>query len=209
MASVRCSSLHKETIHSACFSAAQCATLPAWHITPSHWEIVVVGGWSSGWGMMHPTHYAAGLLAQRKLMSPPCNDGTQCSVTYDMCSNSKHICWGCCSFWLFYVGHSWCTGAQRGRKDVFHATHKGRKSMPLRCDFLSHHAELCGTRLWHWTMRKVELRTCPSFSILRSVTRLFSFTESHSAHQECYKSLLMRREMVWQAEVKLHCKCKL
>lgn len=131
MVSVRCSSLHKETIHSACFSGTQCATLPAWQITSSRWEIVVVGGWCSGWGMMHPTHYTAELLPQRKLMSPPCNDDTQCGVTYDVCTNSKHIGRGRCSFWLFYVGHMRCAGARCGRKDVFHATHKGKKNNAL------------------------------------------------------------------------------
>lgn len=81
----------KKQFNSACFSGTQHATLPTWQITSSHWEIVVVGGWCCGWGMMHPTHYTAELLPQRKLMSPPCNDDTQCSVTYDVCTNSKHI----------------------------------------------------------------------------------------------------------------------
>lgn len=131
MVSARCSSLHGETIHSACFSGTQCATLPAWQITSSHWEMVVVGGWCSGWGMMHPAHYTAELLPRRKLMSPPRDDDTQCGVTYDVCTNSKHIGRCCCSLRLFYVGHTRCTGAQRGREDVFHATHKGRQNNAL------------------------------------------------------------------------------
>lgn len=97
----------------------------------------MAGGWCRSWGMMHPTHYTAELLPQRKLMSPPHNDDTQCSVTYDVCTNSKHIGWGRCSLWLFYVGHIRWTGAQQHRKDIFHATHKGSQTMPLRCDFLS------------------------------------------------------------------------
>lgn len=52
-------------------------------------------------------------------------------VTYDVCTNSKHIGRCCCSSRLFYVGHTRFTGAQRGRKDVFHATHKGRKNNAL------------------------------------------------------------------------------
>ncbi len=131
VASVRCSSLHKETSHSTCFSGTRCATLPAWQITSSHWEIVVVGGWCSGWGMMHPTHYTAELLPQRRLMSPPCDDDTQCRVTYDVCTNSKHTGRCCCSSRRFYMGHMRCTGAQRGREDVFHAAHKGRKNDAL------------------------------------------------------------------------------
>lgn len=49
-------------------------------------------------------------IIQGKLMSPLCNDDTQCGVTYDMCTNSKHIRWGCCSFRLLYVGHMQHTG---------------------------------------------------------------------------------------------------
>lgn len=80
---------------------------------------------------MHPAHYTAELLPRRKLMSPPRDDDTQCGVTYDVCTNSKHIGRCCCSLRLFYVGHIRCTGAQRGREDVFHATHKGRQNNAL------------------------------------------------------------------------------
>lgn len=189
---MRCSSLHRETVDSVGFSGTQCATLPAWHITSSHWEIVVFGGWCSGWWMMHPTHHTAELLPQRKLMSPPRDDGARCIMTYDVCTNSKHIGSSYCSF---YVGHTQYAGVQWGRKDVFHATHKGRgKKNQCPWDVTSRlsgnrHTELCGACPWHWATRKVALLCCCCSSTL-----LFShvpppdysfLVQSHVANQEC------------------------
>lgn len=120
------------------FSGTRCATLPAWQIASSHWEIVVVGCWCSSWGMMHLTHYTAGLLPRRKLMSPPYDDDTQCGVTYDVCTNSKHIGWDVvpsdCFMWVTH-GAPGCSG---GERTFFMQPIKEEKTMPLRCDFLSH-----------------------------------------------------------------------
>lgn len=112
-------------------TVAPVASLPAWQITSSHWEIVLVGGRSGSWGMRHPAHYTAGPPPSGKLMSPPRDDDTQRAVTYDVCTNSKHTGRRCCSFWLVYVGHMLCAAARTGGTFVTRARGK-TQTKPLR-----------------------------------------------------------------------------
>lgn len=168
------------------------------HTEGSWW--LEVGAAAEEWCI--PRIIAAELLSQRKLMSPPCDDDTQRGVTYDVCTNSKHMGWGRCAFWLFYVGRERCAGAQRGRKDVFHATHKGRKNNALEMRLLVSQEITMQSYVVH--VRDIEpwktLRSCVLFLFCPASSHTFLsgsslFIESRFAKQECYKSLLTRRKM--------------
>ncbi len=80
---------------------------------------------------MHPTHYTAELLPQRKLMSLPCDDDTQCGVTYDVCTNSKHTGWAVVPFDCFMWVTRGVLGRSGGERTFFMQPIKAGKTMPL------------------------------------------------------------------------------
>lgn len=83
---------------------------------------------------------------------------------------------------------------------------KESENMPLRCASLS-----CGKSSWQSDVATLKRerrptrrsRALPSILHPAAASSVFD-AASHSSGWECYKSPLMREEMVWQAEVKLH-----
>lgn len=99
-----------------------------------------------------------------------------------------------------------CGGGGGGGKDVFHVANKESENMPLGCASLS-----CGKSSWQSDVATLKRERRPTWrsralpSILHPAAAFsVSGAASHSSGWECYKSPLMREEMVWQAEVKLH-----
>ena len=98
MLSVRCSTLSK--IKNSQYTFQWDSVCHLGSMTDHVFTLRDCGGWRLLQRLRDDayTYYTAELLPQRRLMSLQCTDDTQCSVTYDVCTNSKHIGWGCCSF---------------------------------------------------------------------------------------------------------------
>lgn len=140
------SSSSKKTIRSTCFTGIRWATLAAWQIASSHWEIMVLGGgaeaeeWSFPHIIQQSCSHGGAWCSHHAIM-------TLSAVWHMTCVQTVSTWEGdVVAFNLFYVGHTLRSEAPRGGEDVLHAAHIGSQTSPLRCDFTSQRKSPCRVR---------------------------------------------------------------